>query len=464
MAEIKTYQDFLEIGDDERKRKDFVRALIAEHKSSPDYKIAADAYEYFCHRNVTITEYQKLLYTVTGTAIPDNWTANYKMACRHFYRFLTQEVQYLLGNGVSWGNEATEDKLGTDTRTFDRQLQSAATAALWAKVAFGFYDLDHVEVFSYLEFAPLLDEMDGSLKAGVRYWQIDPNKPMRATLYEIDGFTKYVYGSKENLDEPKRAYIRKVAETAVDGREIYDEQNYPTFPIVPLWGNKEHQSEFVGLREQLDCYDLIKSGFANTVDEASIVYWTLQNAGGMTDVDLAKFVQRMKTLHAATVSEDGAKAESHTLEAPYQSREALLDRLDKDLYRDAMALDVERIADGAVTATQITAAYEALNSKCDAFEYQVLDFIQGILAVAGIEDEASFTRSVMVNQSEMITTVVQAAAYLPEDYVTTKILEILGDGDQAETILQQMAADELDRFGNLTEPEEEEETEGIDEV
>ena len=457
MAEIKTYQDFLKIGDDENKRKAFVSALIAEHKSSPDYRIAADAYEYFCHRNVTITEYQKLLYTVTGTAIPDNWTANYKMACRHFYRFLTQEVQYLLGNGVTWGDEATDGKVGTDTRTFDRQLQSAATAALWGKVAFGFYDLDHVEVFSYLEFAPLYDEMDGSLKAGVRYWQIDPSKPMRATLYELDGFTKYVFGSEDNLDEPKRSYIRKVAESAVDGREIYDEQNYPTFPIVPLWGNKEHQSEFVGLREQLDCYDLIKSGFANTVDEASIVYWTLQNAGGMTDVDLAKFVQRMKTLHAATVSEDGAKAESHTLEAPYQSREALLDRLDKDLYRDAMALDVERIANGAVTATQITAAYEALNSKCDAFEYQVLDFVQGILAVAGIDDEATFTRSVMVNQSEMITTVVQAAAYLPEDYVTTKILEILGDGDQAESILQQMAADELDRYGDSTDFDEESE-------
>ncbi len=456
MAEIKTYQDFEKIGNDERRRKEFVRALIAEHKNSPDYRIAADAYEYFCHRNVTITEYQKLLYTVTGTAIPDNWTANYKMASRHFYRFLTQQVQYLLGNGVTWGDETTEDKLGTDTRSFDRQLQSAATAALWGKVAFGFYDLDHVEVFNYLEFVPLYDEMDGSLKAGVRYWQIDPTKPLRATLYEMDGFTKYVWGAEENLDEPKRAYVHKVAQTAVDGPEIYDEQNYPTFPIVPLWGNKEHQSEFVGLREQLDCYDLIKSGFANTVDEASIVYWTLQNAGGMTDVDLAKFVQRMKTLHAAAVNDDGATAESHTMEAPYQSREALLERLDKDLYRDAMALDVERIAGGAVTATQITAAYEALNSKCDAFEYQVLDFIQGILAIAGIEDEASFTRSMIVNQSEMISTLASAAVFLPQDYITRKILDILGDGDQAEDILNSMVEEEVDIYGG-TEPDDESE-------
>lgn len=454
VTEIKTYQDFLKI--EESKRKEFVRALIAEHKTSDDYRIAADAYEYFCHRNVTINEYQKLLYTVTGAVVPDNWTANYKMACRHFYRFVTQEVQFLLGNGVTWGDEDTEERLGTSAKSFDRQLQDAATKALWGKVAFGFYDMDHVEVFSYLEFAPLYDELDGALKAGVRFWQIDPSKPLRATLYEMDGFTKYVWGTEENLDEPKRAYIHKVAVSEADGREIYDEQNYPTFPIVPLWGNKEHQSEFVGLREQLDCYDLIKSGFANTVDEASIVYWTLQNAGGMTDVDLAKFVQRMKTLHAATVNDDGATAESHTMEAPFQSREVLLDRLDKDLYRDAMALDVERIAGGAVTATQITAAYEALNSKCDAFEYQILDFIQGILAAAGINDDASFTRSMIVNQSEMITTLTTAAVFLPQEYVTRKILDILGDGDQAEDILQTMIADEAETYGS---PEEEEVTE-----
>ena len=452
---MKTYQDLLKVGQNETERKAFVRSLITEHKSSDDYRIAADAYEYYRHRNVTISEYQKLLYRVTGEAVPDNYTANFKMACRHFHRFVTQEVQYLLGNGVTWGNEGTEDKLGTGAKTFDRQLEDAATKALWGKVAFGLYDLDHVEVFSYLEFAPLYDETNGALMAGVRFWQIDDNKPLRATLYEVDGFTRYAWSSDNSVpDEPKRGYKAKTRTTDFDGTEIYDYTNYPTFPIVPLWANPEKQSEIVGLREQIDCYDLIKSGFANTVDDASIIYWTLQNAGGMDDVDLAKFVKHMKTVHAAVVEDGGAQAQSHTVEAPYQSREALLERLDQDMYRDAMALDINRIANGAVTATQIKAAYESLNSKCDKFEYQILDFIQGILAIAGIEDEASFTRSTVVNQAEMITTLVQAAAYLPEDYITKKILDILGDGDQAEELIKTMDADELGRFGNVTEEPE----------
>lgn len=441
-----TYQDLQKHSSSEQEKIAFVRTCIESHKRSEFYEIARDAYEYNCHRNVTITNYQKLLYKVTGEAIPDNFSANFKMACRHFHRFIVQEVQYLLGNGATWGKEDTEDRLGTAKYPFDNQLQNLAKKARWGGVAFGFFNLDHIDVFSILEFVPLYDEDDGSMKAGIRFWQIDETKPLRATLYELDGYTEYKWGvSGAETVKEKTKYILKTKTSEADGTEIYDGENYAGFPIVPLWANPEHQSALVGLREQIDCYDLIKSGFANTVDEASFVYWTINNAGGMTDLDLAKFVERLKTLHAATVQDDGARAESHQQEPPYASREALLDRLDKDLYRDAMALDTDNLASGAVTATQIRAAYEPLNSKTDEFEYCVLNFIQGILKIAGVDDEVTFTRSAVINVQEEISVVLQAAPYLSQDYVTSKILTMLGDADQAEDILKQMDADGMER-------------------
>lgn len=460
---MKTYQDLVALGQDENSRMAFTKQCIQEHKSTLMYKTAWTADQYNRHKNVTITEYQKMLYTVTGKAIPDNWSANFKMPCRHFHRFIVQESQYLLGNGVTWENADTADKLGTDEYKFDSQLQILAKNALVQGVSFGFFNLDHIEVFSLLEFVPLFDEENGSIRAGIRFWQVAPDKPLRATLYEEDGYTDYIWiKGEEKILNPKRTYKLRIVSNAADGERIYDAENYPSFPIVPLWANSEHQSEIVGLREQIDCYDLIKSGFANTVDEASIVYWTIQNAGGMDDIDLAKFVERIKTVHAATM-DDTAQAESHTQEPPYASREALLNRLDKDLYRDAMALDTDNIVSGAVTATQIKAAYEPLNSKTDDFEYQVISFISKILYVAGISDTPTFTRSMLINAAETIQTLVSSASYLPEDYITTKILEVLGDGDRADEILKQMSADEIDRFSEVvaeaTEPENESETE-----
>ena len=73
-----TYQDLLERGDNEQARMDFVHGVINAHKVTGLYKTAAVADDYSKHKNTTITNYRKLLYTISGQAVPDNWSANYK--------------------------------------------------------------------------------------------------------------------------------------------------------------------------------------------------------------------------------------------------------------------------------------------------------------------------------------------------------------------------------------------------
>lgn len=455
---MRTYNDLVE--EREKDLTGFIQRCINEHQSSELYLMAVVANEYARQQNTTIMQYQKLLYTMSGKVVPDNYSANYKLCSNFFDRFITQQVQYLLGNGVSWGDIGTGEKLGSD---FDEKLQKAGKESLIGSVSFGFWNFDHVEVFNVREFVPLYDEENGALRAGIRFWQIDPKKPLRVTLYEEDGYTEFrKKGSVWEVLQEKRPYVVTYQGTDADGLEIFDGRNYPSFPIVPLFGNSYKQSELVGLQEEIDAYDLIKSGFANDLDDASQIYWIIQNAGGMDDVDLAKFVDRIKTVHAATVEDDGAQAEAHTLEVPYNARESLLERLRKDLYEDYMALDVANIAGGAATATQIKAAYEPMNNKADEFEFQVRKFVDSILELAGIDDQYSFTRSTIINSTEEISTVLSAAQYLTEDYVTTKILTILGDGDKAEDMLKQMDADELDRGGVIgSENEEVEENDNV---
>ena len=178
-----TFQDYVEVRDqnDESAKMEFVRALIEEHKTTELYKTAQIADEYDRHKNRTITEYQKLLYDVTGNTVPDNWSANFKMASKFFNRFVTQENQYLLGNGVTWENEETKGKLGGDD--FDIALQKLGKKSLVGGVAFGFYNMDHLEGFSVTEYAPLYDEENGSLRAGARFWQIDADKLLRPSPF-----------------------------------------------------------------------------------------------------------------------------------------------------------------------------------------------------------------------------------------------------------------------------------------
>ena len=451
-----TYQDLLAVPDNDRAWAEFVRKTISEHKQSPLYKTARIADDYDRCRNTTTMQYQKTVTDLTGRAYVDPVATVHRSTSNFFNIFTTQINQYLLGNGVTWKGQA-KDRLGAD---FDARLQQAGKAALCGGVAFGFFNLDHLEVFKVLEFAPIYDEENGALAAGVRWWQIDESKPMRATLYELDGLTEYLWSNDKTLTisdnwtriedgvymQPRRAYILHEQGTEADGTKVYAGENYESFPIVPLWGNPHHQSELVGMREKIDAYDFILNGWEDDLDNAQI-YWILHGAGGMDDPDLLQFLDRLRTVKAAAPAE-GQDVQPVEVNIPYEARERLLDRLEKQLYRDAMCMNPEDIVSGAATATQIRAAYERQNVKADQYEYCVIDFISGILAVAGVEDEPTFTRSALVNTQEEIQTLILAAPYLGTEYTTRKILTLLGDGDQAEAVLRAVDAEAAERLGS----------------
>lgn len=440
---MKTYQDFLEVAEkSDRERMEFVLSAINNHKDSDLYKQAVIAKEYDAHRNVTIANFQKLLYTLNGKVIPDNYSPNYKLRSNFFANFVTQETQYLLGNGVTLKKEENKAKLGAG---FDTRLQDVAHDALVGGVSYGFWNLDHLEVFDVTEFVPLLDEENGALRSGIRFWQVCTSKPLRATLFEPDGFTQYIRRNGEEMMilEPKRGYVAVEATSEIDGTELLAYQNYPGFPIIPMYGNRAKQSELVGQREAIDCYDLIKSGFANTVDDASVIYWTISNAGGMDEIDMARFKESMRRIGVGLVDDDGAKAEAHTLTIPVEAREALLSRISDDLYRDFQMLDVTKLQGGQKTATEITAAYQPMDNKVDQFEYCVIDFLQALFKIVGIEDDPSFTRSKVTNQLEQTQMVLLAANYLDDETILNK-LPWLTQEEVAE-ILKRKAAEDIER-------------------
>ena len=443
---MKTYQDLLAVGGIERDRMEFVLSAIKEHKSSDAYKDASAAERYY-RQDTDIMRYVKLVTNHLGQKVQDIWSANNKVATNWYYYFTTQKVSYLLGNGVTFGKkEQTNNKLGKD---FDKRVQDIALAACNGSVGFGFWNYDHLDVFKLTEFVPLWDEDDGSLKAGIRYWQIDSDKPLRCTLYEMDGYTDYIQRKGEDMEvfADKKAYTQIVKKSDIDGETIYDGDNYPGFPVVPLW-NVNRQTDLKGTKGTIDAYELMISGLVNTADEGEMTYWVLKGLGALDNtMDLVQFKEQMKLIGVASAGDDeNASATPHTVEPPFAAKEAAIDRLTDQLHRDFMALKVEDISAGNVTATQIAAAYEPLNQKTDQFEYQVTEFIQGILALAGIEDEPTYTRSQMSNQSETLDMVLQSAEYLDDEYVTTKILTLLGDADKVQEVLQRKDAEAADRY------------------
>lgn len=454
-----TYQDFVEAGD--ANREGFVLEAVERHRSSKAYRTARMADAYDRQENITINAYVQRVFDITGSKLVDFTASNNKIASNFFHRLNTQRTMYLLGQGVSFidvdeagGEDATKERLG---RHFDHDLRTLAYYALIHGVCFGFWNLDRMFVFPLTEFCPLWDECDGTLRAGIRFWRIDRSRPMQAVLYEADGYTRYrsrrdangAAGERLEAVEGKRPYIEKTSYTPADGIEqVVGGENYPALPVVPMWGSRLHQSTLVGMRQAIDSYDLIRSGFANDLTDCAQIYWLVSNAGGMSDKDLQKFLDRLKINHVALVdSDDGGNAQAYTQEVPYAAREKYLQMIRDGIYEDFGALDVHAVAAGA-TNDHIDAAYQPMDEEASDFEYQVSEFVQRLLALMGIEDTPVFKRTRISNQKEQVDMVMGEAQYLDRETVLRKLPNI--SPREVPAIMERLDAEDGGRMGGLT--------------
>ena len=453
-----TYQDFVEAGGADR--GGFISEAIERHKSGKAYRTARMADAYDRQENTTINAYVQKVFDITGSKLVDFTASNNKIASNFFHRLNTQRTMYSLGQGVSFidvdevGKEdKTKERLG---RHFDHDLRTLAYDALIHGVCFGFWNLDRMFVFPLTEFVPLWDEYDGTLKAGIRFWRIDGSRPMQAVLYEADGYTRYqgrrdaggAAGGRLDVVEGKRPYIEKTSYTPADGVErVVGGENYPALPVVPMWGSRLHQSTLVGMRQAIDSYDLIRSGFANDLTDCAQIYWLVSNAGGMGDRDLQRFLDRLKINHVALVdSDDGSNAQAYTREVPYAARQAYLQSIRDGIYEDFGALDVHTVAAGA-TNDHIDAAYQPMDEEASDFEYQVSEFVQRLLALMGIDDTPVFKRTRISNQREQVDMVMGEAQYLDYETVLRKLPNI--SPSEVAAIMQRREGEDQARMGGL---------------
>lgn len=454
-----TYQDFTK----ENSVTQGVTNAITHHINSEMYKTAKSADEYDHQRNETIYNYIKTIFSITGTPLEDFTASNNKIASNFFHRLNTQRCNYLLGNGVSFTDhkqetigedgvavitDLTKETLGNK---FDTDLKKIGYKALIHAVSFGFWNVDRLHVFPLTEFAPLWDEETGALRAGVRFWRIDKSKPTIAVLYEEDGYTKYKSETNVGYDfmeiESKRPYKIDVNVSDEGGEEVVGEENYGSLPIVPLWGSDLHQSTLVGMKNAIDSFDLIRSGFANDLSDCAQIYWILGNCSGMSDDELERFRDRLKINHIAVVDTDNSSATPYTQEVPHTARQVYLSEIRSGIYEDFGGLDVHTVSAGA-TNDHIDAAYQPLDEEADAFEYQIIEFVQQILKLIGIEDTPQFKRNRISNQSEQTQMILSAADYLDNETVLRKlpfvtvdeVVNIMANKDveDAETLEQDM--------------------------
>lgn len=454
-----TFQDFEACPEADRPK--FLLSVIAAHQSSETYKEAVLADEYDAQRNRTVIQFTRQVFSTQGVKVDDPTASDYRICSNFFHRLCTQRVMYSLGNGVSFvqpredgtGVDGVKDLLGGEALDFT--LLQAGLHAVEHGITFLLWDLDRLVEFPVTEFAPLWDEVDGRLRAGVRWWRIDDSRPMTVVLYEEEGVTRF-RTTKENALEQlgeRRAYVTEIASTPAGGDEVVGERNYGPLPVVPMYGNRLGQSALVGMREAIDSYDLIRSGFADDLQDCAEIWWTVGNAGGMTDSDLARFRDRLKYLRIASVdTEAGQVAQPYTQDMPFQARQAYLTTIRSEIYESFGGLDVHTVAAGA-TNDHIDAAYQPMDENAADFEHWVAEALRQVLRLQGVDDSPVFKRQRISNQKEQVEMLVQEAAWLDEATILRKLPNLTSD--EAQAVITANENEEMARMGIVQQEAEE---------
>lgn len=425
-----TYQDWLATPDYDK--LELLMNVIKGYKASADFKDGLTANAYFRAENPvvmskTILKARKAEYTDAkgrkrARAVTEDVVGN-RISSGILYRFVTQQNQFLLSEGVTLKDDATKEKLGHD---FDEQLEQLGEKALLHGVAWGFWNAGQLEIIEAVKDSlsgavALVDERTSEPMLLAQFWQVNAQRPMYVRLFTLDGVAEYRENKDKELEEitPLRPYVLRTITDAL-GTEVVGGENYPVLPVRPLCANSERRSELTpAIKSKIDAYDSILSDFADNLDRANDVYWVLNNFGGTMD-DVAELLEQINRLKAVSNLSDGtgaaSTAEPHTIEVPYAARKEALDLLEKALYQDYMALNMDVLTGGSLTNVAIRTATANLNLKANRYEWQVRKFVREILLLAGIEsDEIRFKRQTIANESETVADIAVMRDYIDQE-------------------------------------------------
>lgn len=445
--------------DSEEERIAFIKNAISAHETSPMFLTGKTAGEYYRNKDAELEKQKNYIFDAQGNAIEDTVSPNHKLTANFFYLFTTQLVAYLLGNGVSFDNPEVKKKLGGSE--FDYKLQRMLAYAACDGESYGFLDDTGITPMCYackLEgkepyCIPLYDEDDGELRAAIRYWRLTPESPLRATLYEEDGFTEY----KEEVDEEynptgiigvmkeKSSYNGKAVKNDIEGVYRSEGKNPGKLPVVPM-GFICGQSSIEGNIALLHAYNVVLSDMANGVD-MNTTYWKVKNADGMDRRDDNALLYDIFKTHVIHTPE-GVEVDKDEVSMRTGEYEAVLAVLEAILYDKFQAVRTQNISAAAKTTVEIKAAYENLNMRCDEVEKYVSAFIRGCLVVIGEDPDEPFhfKRPNNINQTEFVQLILAALPVIGDDVALKQILESLGMIDEYEEIKKAKEAEEMGMF------------------
>lgn len=409
---IFTLNDILSNNMDELKQN--IDRAIEIDKSDARHTEIKNGLNYYANKT-DILSAQKYYYDAEGNQQTDSTRANHRVTHSFYPLLIKQKVGYLLGKPI---NFACEDKNVNDYLKSILGAKWNMTAQELLKNASNKGDewlycyIDRAGEFTYTvcpteQIIPLYDNaFKTNLDGVIRYYTAQNLAGEEIQYIEFWTREKVLYFVDGN-------YINESAHFTVNGKGY----SFGELPFIQFRNNSEQTTDLSLVKDLIDSYDSVVSGLANDLDDIQDAVFVLK---GYQGTDPSEFNNNLRYFKLIKIDEGGG-VDKLEVNIPIEAKDSHLKRLEDDIYRLGMGVDVSAEKLGNSSGVALKFIYSLLDLKADMAQAQFAQGIEHFLKVISnwygtiygtpFERDAvkvTFNRSFIVNTKEQIVNCVNS--------------------------------------------------------
>ncbi len=248
----------------------------------------------------------------------------------------------------------------------------------------------------------------------VEYWD---KKEVRYYIETKVGDTT-IFLEDVTKPRPECHWYREIYDNALNNLKRVEKHSWGRVPFIEIENNEEKTTDLEPIKPLIDAYDLINSGFVNTIEDLKEIIWLINGYGAE---DLLALIENLKVNGVARTNDTAGKIDAKLLPIPYEARQALLKGLKELIYEFGRAVDTSNkdLIGQAPSGVSLEFLYTDLDMKADdsiggltSAIYEILWYVLQDLKMQGkipqeineFDFKIEFNKSRIFNETEKVNT------------------------------------------------------------
>lgn len=181
-----------------------------------------------------------------------------------------------------------------------------------------------------------------------------------------------IYLEDVTRPRPECHWYREIYDNALNNLKRIEKHSWGKVPFIEIENNEEKMTDLEPIKPLIDAYDLINSGFVNTIEDLKEIIWLINGYGAE---DLLALIENLRINGVARTNDTAGKIDAKLLDIPYEARQALLKGLKELIYEFGRAVDTSNkdLIGQAPSGVSLEFLYTDLDMKAD-------DMIGGLIS------------------------------------------------------------------------------------